>query len=103
VGRFTLYQFPEGNRQRPSARGELAEQIAVHIIHLRANEDSDPSPVAPDAAVSNHRNDLRRNRIENTSWAKMKSLVMVFAARRRGCRRSRWLRDDRAATVKTRS
>jgi hypothetical protein len=32
---------------------------------LGANEDSDPSPVAPDAAVSNHRNDLRRIRIKN--------------------------------------
>src|SRR4029077_2658694 len=64
-GRFAPYQVLERNRQRPIARGEFAEQIAVQVIHVRANEDSDPSPVAPDAAVSNHRNDLRSIRIEN--------------------------------------
>ena len=32
---------------------------------MRDTEDSDPSPVAPHAAISNHRNDLRRIRIEN--------------------------------------
>jgi hypothetical protein len=42
---------------------EFAEQIAVQIIDMRANEDSDLSSVAPDAAVSNHRNDHPRIRI----------------------------------------
>jgi hypothetical protein len=46
LGRFALYQVLERNRQRP--RGEFAEQIAVQIIHLRANEDSDLSPHSPD-------------------------------------------------------
>jgi hypothetical protein len=99
VGRFALYQVLERNRQRPITR-EFAEQIAVQIIHLRANEDSDPGPVAPDAAISNHRNDLRRGRIGITSWAKMKSCVMGFALKGE---QSFWLRDDRAATIKTRS
>jgi hypothetical protein len=72
VGRFALYQVFERNRQRPSTRGEFAEQIAVQIIHLRANEDSDLSPVAPDPAVSNDGEDLPVSGSRMTSWAKMK-------------------------------
>ena len=63
MGQFALYQVLERNRQRP--RGEFAEQIAVQIIHLRANEDSDLNPVAPDPTVSNDGHDLPRVRIEN--------------------------------------
>jgi hypothetical protein len=76
VGRFALYQVLERNRQRP--RGEFAEQIAVQIIHLRAHEDSDPSPVAPDRAVSNHRNDLRRVSIDNDVLGKDEILSHGF-------------------------
>jgi hypothetical protein len=54
VGRFALYQVLERNGQRPIARNKLAKQIAVQIIHLRANENSDPGPVAPDAATLNN-------------------------------------------------
>ncbi len=60
------------------ARGQFAEQIAVQIIHLRANEDSDPHPIAPDPAVSNHRNDLRRIRIENDVLGKDEILSHGF-------------------------
>ena len=63
MSRFALYQVLERKRQRP--RGEFAEQIAVQIIHVRANEDSDPSPIAPDLAVSNDGENLPRARIEN--------------------------------------
>jgi hypothetical protein len=63
----------ERNRQRSMARGQFAEQIAVQIIHMRANEDSDPHPVAPNPAVSNHRNDLRRIRIKNDVLGKDES------------------------------
>jgi hypothetical protein len=65
MSRFALYQVLERNRQRPIARSKLAEQIAVQIIHLRANENSDPIPVAPDAAVANDGEDLPGVRIEN--------------------------------------
>ena len=61
------------------ARGQFAEQIAVQIIHLRANEDSDPHPVAPNPAVSNHRNDLRRIRIENDVLGEDKVLSHVLS------------------------
>src|ERR1700722_9208000 len=60
-----LYQVLKRNRQRPSALGEFAEQVAVQIIHVRVNEDSDPSPIAPDLAVSNDGDNLPRARIEN--------------------------------------
>jgi hypothetical protein len=78
VGRFALYQVLERNRQRPSPRGEFAEQIAVQIIHLLANEDSDPSPVAPDPAVSNDGEDLPRVRIENDVLGKDEILSHGF-------------------------
>jgi hypothetical protein len=45
---------------------------------LRANEDSDLSPVAPDAAISNHRNDLRGVRIENDVLGKDEILSHGF-------------------------
>ena len=81
MGRFALYQVLERNRQRP--RGEFAEQIAVQIIHLRANEDSDLSPVAPDPAVSNDGEDLPRVRIKNDVLSKDEILSHGF-----------WLEDD---------
>jgi hypothetical protein len=71
-------QVLERNRQRSIAR-EFAEQIAVQIIHVRANEHSNPSPVAPDAAVSNLRNDLRRVRIENDVMRKDEILSHGFS------------------------
>jgi hypothetical protein len=57
----------ERNRQRPIACGEFAEQITItiQIVHVRANEDSDPRSVAPRAAISNDGEDLPRVRIEN--------------------------------------
>jgi hypothetical protein len=51
----------------------LAQQIAVQIIHVRANEDGDPRPVAEDLSVSNDGDALPRVRIENDVLAKMKS------------------------------
>jgi hypothetical protein len=84
VGRFAPYQVLERNRQRPIARGEFAEQIAVQIIHVRANEDSDPGPVAPDATVSNHRDDLRRIRIEDNVLGKDEILTHGLPRKRRG-------------------
>jgi hypothetical protein len=64
-----------------SSRGEFAEQIAVQIIHVRANEDSDPSPVAPDPAVSNDGDDLRRVRIENDVLGKDEILSHRFSSK----------------------
>ena len=72
------YQVLRRNRQQLGARGELAEQIAVQIIHLRANEDSDLGPVAPDRAISNDGEDLRRVRIQNDVLGKDKILSHAF-------------------------
>jgi hypothetical protein len=85
-GPICLYQFLERNRQRPITRGEFAEQIAVEIIHLRANEDSDLSPVAPDPAVSNDGYDLRRFRIKNDVLGKDEILSHGFASKTTGWR-----------------
>jgi hypothetical protein len=63
LGRRANYQALERNRQRPIARGEFAEQITVQIVHVRANEDSDPRSVAEDPAISNDGEDLPRVRI----------------------------------------
>jgi hypothetical protein len=52
-------------KRRPfhhDARDEFAEQIAVQIIHVRANEDSDSRPGTPDPTVSNDSEDLPRVR-----------------------------------------
>jgi hypothetical protein len=94
VGRFALYQVFERNRQRPSTRGEFAEQIAVQIIHLRANVDSDLSLVAPDPAVSNDGEDLPRVRIENDVLGKDEILSYGFASKTTGWRAPReyWAR-----------
>jgi hypothetical protein len=65
----------------------LAEQIAVQIIHLHANDNSDVSPVAPDAAVSNNGEDFPCVRIENAIldkeqvFAKFKTLLRKAGAR----------------------
>jgi hypothetical protein len=45
--RFALSQVFERNRQWPITRGQIAEQLAVQTIHLRANKDGDLSSVAP--------------------------------------------------------
>jgi hypothetical protein len=85
-GPICLYQFLERNRQRPITRGEFAEQIAVQIKHVRANEDSDLSPVAPDPAVSNDGYDLRRFRIKNDVLGKDEILSHGFASKTTGWR-----------------
>jgi hypothetical protein len=102
-GPICLYQFLERNRQRPITRREFAEQIAVQIIHLRAYEDSDLGPVTPDPAVSNDCYDLRRFRIKNDVVGKDEIMSHCFPRRRRVGGKSLCLRDDQAATVKTRS
>ena len=103
VGRLTLYQILERHRQRPVARGEFAEQIAIQIIHLRANENSDPSPVPPDAAVANDGKDLSRVGIENDILGKDEILNHGFASKTMGWRQRLWLHDDSASTLKTRT
>jgi hypothetical protein len=102
-GPICLYEFLERNRQRPSISGELAEQIAVQIIHLRANEDSDLSSVAPDPAVSNDGYDLRRVRVKNDVLGKDETLSHGFASKTTVGGQSLRLRNDRAAMLKTRS
>jgi hypothetical protein len=102
-GPICLYQVLDRNRQRPSARAKFAEQIAVQIVYLRANENSDPNPIAPDPAVSHDGYDLRRVGIKNDVLGKDEILSHGFASKTTGWRQSLWLRDDRAATLKTRS
>ena len=62
------------------ARGQFAEQIAVQIIHLRANETAILTRRAK-PAVSNHRNDLRRIRIENDVLGKDEILSWGVASK----------------------
>ena len=55
-------------------------------INVRANEDSNPSPVAPDLAVSNNGEDLGRVRIENDVLGKDEILSHESASNTRGWR-----------------
>jgi hypothetical protein len=75
---FALSQVLERNRQWPSARGEFAEQSAVQIMHLRANEDGDPNPVAPDPAVFERWRGPSCVRIQNDVLAKYRILSHGF-------------------------
>jgi hypothetical protein len=102
-GPICPYQVLERNRQRPIARGEFAEQIAVQIIHVRANEDSDPSPVAPDPAISNDGEDLRSLRIDNDVLGKDEILSHGFCLEDQGVAGKASGRVTIAATLKTRS
>jgi hypothetical protein len=74
--------------------GEFAEQIAVQIIHLRANQDSDPHPVAPDPTVSNDGHDLPRVRIENDVLRKEEILSHGVCSLTVVDEQSLWFRED---------
>ena len=62
--RFNRFLYESATIHRPRL---VCRAIAVQIINMRSNENSDLSSVAPDATVANARKDLRRIRIEHDS------------------------------------
>ncbi len=61
---------------------------------MGANENSYPSPIAPDTAVANDGKDLPRVRIENDILGKDEILSHAVCLETTACEQSLWLRDE---------